>query len=87
MPGARIELARGIASRDFKSLASTNSATQAVSKIFNIAKDRCQGDIPLPAYQPGATCGLSQNGRHCDRPYVPLVSRIKPDPTPVVEIL
>ena len=30
VPGTRLELVRGIASRDFKSLASTTSATQAV---------------------------------------------------------
>ncbi len=34
VPGARIELARGIASRDFKSLASTHSATQACDQNF-----------------------------------------------------
>ncbi len=48
VPGAGIEPAQSIAPRDFKSLASTNSATQAVRKILNIAEGRCQGDITLP---------------------------------------
>ena len=34
VPGAGIEPARGQASRDFKSLASTNSATQACGKFL-----------------------------------------------------
>ena len=34
MPGGRIELPLRIAKRDFKSLASTNSATQAVTKFL-----------------------------------------------------
>ena len=35
VPGERIELSRGHAPRDFKSLASTSSATQAVKASYN----------------------------------------------------
>ena len=36
VPGTRIELVRDIISRDFKSLASTNSATQAKPSTYRI---------------------------------------------------
>jgi hypothetical protein len=46
VPGERIELSRSQGSRDFKSLASTNSATQArireFVKIYNMFEITCQ---------------------------------------------
>ena len=42
VPGARIELARFQESRDFKSLASTYSATQATETLCNMFKNTCQ---------------------------------------------
>ena len=39
MPGTRIELVHALSTRDFKSLASTNSATQAHLYIMSIIED------------------------------------------------